>query len=247
MKISVITVVRNRVKTIENAINSLKSQTYKNIEYIVIDGASTDGTFELINSTLDSSDIFISEPDLGIYDALNKGLKVASGEIIVFLHSDDIFYDHNVIGNICKRFLEGNYDIIYGDVSFFSPLDFNKIIRKYSSKTLSINNLRWGWMPAHPAMFIRRSIYEHYGYFNINYKIAGDYEFLCRISKSGEIRALKVDEVFIKMSSGGISTSSLRSKIILNLEVLKACRDNGLKTNLLMILLKYPLKFFEFF
>lgn len=172
MKISLIVAVYNRDDCILRALNSIKSQTYKDIEIVVIDGASSDNTIEIAKSVLSENDIFISEKDSGIYDALNKGIKNSSGDIIGFLHSDDLYYDNNVISKIQDFFYkDSSLDIVFGNATFFKKGMTNKIIRNYQSDNLSIKNLAWGKMPAHTAMFFKKKLFQNYGMFNIRYEI----------------------------------------------------------------------------
>lgn len=243
IKISIITAVYNRSETILSAIQSVKHQNYSNIEYIIVDGASTDGTTEIIRSNIDPGDIFICEPDFGIYDALNKGINQSTGDVIAFLHSDDFYSNSNVISEVAKAFKDTNIDAVYGDIAFLN--NKNKIIRVYCSGEFSLRRLSWGWMPAHPALFLRKSLYKKYGNFKTDYKIAADYEILCRIMSLGNINSTYFPKVFINMRTGGVSTSGIINTIFLNLEVLRACRENSINTNLIKILSKYPKKLME--
>ena len=246
MKFSIITATYNREKTIKRSIESTQEQTYKNIELLIIDGISTDKTTSIIQPLLSEDDYFISEKDGGIYDALNKGLKISNGDIIGFMHSDDCFFDKNVIAEVASLFKKTNADIVYGDAIFFNEVNFNKITRYYKSDELSSRNLAWGKMPAHTAMFIKKSVYKKHGYFKTNYKICADYEFLCRISKKDSLKSVYVSRPFVKMQTGGISTGGIRNTIILNREVIRACLENNIYTNLFMVLSKYPSKILQY-
>jgi glycosyltransferase involved in cell wall biosynthesis len=246
MKISIITAVYNRNKTIKNAIMSIKEQTYKNIELIIIDGGSTDGTIRTIQEIIDIKDIFITEPDNGIYDALNKGLKIATGDVIAFLHSDDIYSNSFVLSSVIESFQDQKTDIVYGDISFFYPGNPSKIIRKYKSNKLSRKNLAWGKMPAHPSMFIKRNLYNEVGFFKISYDIAADYEFLCRAVNYKALITIYVPKIFVKMQLGGKSTLGIKNTILLNKEVLRAIRENGIYTNIFMLFSKYPSKILQY-
>tara|TARA_B100000780_G_scaffold267873_1_gene225324 strand:- start:1030 stop:1791 length:762 start_codon:yes stop_codon:yes gene_type:complete len=247
MKFSIITAVFNRESTICRALQSIKDQTYSDIESVVIDGSSTDQTIELIKSTISKNDTFVTEKDNGIYEALNKGIIHSSGEIIGFLHSDDIYFDTNVISKVSEIFLDETIDIVFGDTSYFKKDNLNKIVRMYRSNELSLKNLAWGKMPSHTAMFVRKNIFNKYGLFDTSYLISGDYEFLCRIMRNGKIKSIHVPNTFIKMQVGGASTQGLKSKIIINKEVMKACRDNKIYTNIFMVISKYPSKLMQFF
>lgn len=246
MKISIITAVYNREKTLSRALKSIKEQIYKNIEIIVIDGKSVDRTIEIAKSFLTSEDTFISEKDDGIYDALNKGISAATGDIIGFLHSDDFYENNKVLSTIAEFFNKNNLDIVYGNASFFKKDNPAKIIRKYKSDKLSVKNLAWGKMPAHTSMFFRKDIFQEYGLFNTDYRICGDYEFLCRIIVSGDIKSHHIPKTFIKMQLGGVSTGGITNTIIINKETLKACRQNGIYTNMIMLFTKYPSKIMQY-
>jgi glycosyltransferase involved in cell wall biosynthesis len=246
MKITIITAVYNRNKNIKRAILSVKEQMYKNIELIIVDGGSNDGTVDAIKSLLDENDTFISESDNGIYDALNKGVTLASGEVIAFLHSDDLYFDNNVISEVVDAFSDDTVDVVYGDVVFFSGRNVLKIKRRYRSDTLSEKNLAWGKMPAHTAMFIRRRVYEKIGYFDTDFKIAGDYDFLCRVVQYADLKSVYLSSVLVRMQLGGLSTGGFRNSILLNKEVFSAIRKNGIYTNVFMLLSKYPSKILQF-
>jgi len=245
MKISVITAVYNRKETISRALLSIRNQSYKNVEIVVVDGGSSDGTQEAVKSVLDENDYFISEPDDGIYDALNKGLTAATGEIICFLHSDDIYNCNDALSSVVQVF-ESDVDVVYGDVSFFTRDKTDSVVRVYRSDKLNVKNLTWGKMPAHPAIFIRRKIYDSIGIFKTDYIIAADYEFLCRMVTSMNCTSVYLPRLIVRMQMGGVSTAGFRNSLQLNKEVLRACRENGLKTNILMLLTKYPSKLLQF-
>jgi glycosyltransferase involved in cell wall biosynthesis len=247
MKISIITAVYNRNNTIERALMSIKKQTYKNIELIIIDGGSKDGTINTIKNIIDENDIFISESDNGIYDALNKGISLSSGEVIAFLHSDDMYINDAVLLNVAKCFSDKSIDVVYGDISFFYPKNPLKVIRKYKSDCLSRKNLAWGKMPAHPAIFIKRQIYSEIGLFDSDFNIAADYEFLCRAVTHKSLKTHYLPKVLVKMQLGGKSTQGIKNTILLNKEVMMAIKKNGIYTNLFMIMSKYPSKILQFF
>ena len=245
-KISIITAVYNRQETIGRSLQSIKDQTYENTEIVLIDGASTDNTKEIAKKYITEKDMFLSEPDSGIYDALNKGLKFSSGDVIGFLHSDDFYSDSKVISKVMDIFLNEDVDVVYGDICFFKSNNPQKVVRKYNSCNLSRKNLAWGKMPAHPAIFIRKKIYDSIGAFNLNYKIAADYEFLCRLVKYRNLKAKYLSIEMIKMQLGGASTAGIKNTILINQEVLKALKNNGIYSNIFMVLSKYPYKILEF-
>lgn len=247
MKVSIITAVYNRENTIIDAIHSIQAQTYTNIEHILVDGASTDCTVEVIKKYLTPSMTCISEPDGGIYDAINKGIKRSTGQVIGLLHSDDIYASESVIAQVVAEFSDPNIDAVYADATFFRDSRPNKVIRHYRSDRFRLETLPWGWMPAHTTIFFRREVFECHGFYKIDYKIASDMEFIARVFSAPNFQAKYIPTVWVRMRSGGASTSGLKSTIILNLEVLRALRENGVKTNMVKILSKYPLKLLEFF
>lgn len=245
--VSIITVTLNSSKTIRDTINSLLNQNYKNVEFIIIDGGSTDGTIELIRSFGKKVSIFKSEPDKGIYDAINKGIKYATGEIIGTLNSDDVFYDDKVIEKVVRTFDDPEIDAVYGDIVFVSPNAPNKTIRYYSSKHFNPGRFRYGFMPAHPSFYVRRELFDNFGYYRTDFKIAADFELLVRFINVNRIKCKFIEMPFVRMRTGGVSTKSWKSNYLLNSEILRACRENGIKTNYLKIYSKYLLKIFEFF
>lgn len=246
-KVSIITATYNRGSSISRAVSSIKKQTYKNIELIIVDGASNDNTLEVLRPLLESTDKLHSSLDMGIYDALNKGLDMATGDIIGFLHSDDYYHDKNIIKEIVNTFDRKDVELIYGNVIFFKEGDLNKIARKYTSKNLSIKNLSYGHMPAHPSIFCKKHIYDVIGKFDLSYKIAGDYEFLCRLIKHSNFKIKYLNKDILKMQTGGASKAGLINSILLNKEVHRALLSNGIKTNYFKILSKYPTKLLEYF
>lgn len=245
MKVSIITVVYNNKVTVVDAIKSVLSQDYQNIEYIVIDGQSTDGTVEEIKPYLKYISHFLSEPDKGIYDAMNKGLKLATGDIIGILNSDDFYDNDHIISDVVSNFKSKKVDLIFGDIVYVKPDNLEKITRYYSSANFSPNKFAWGWMPAHPSCFFKREVYEKYGYFKTDYKISADYELLTRFMAKYKISYDYIPQVFVKMRTGGASTANFKSNWILNKEIVRACRENGIKTNIYKVLLKYFVKIFE--
>lgn len=209
IKLSIITVVRNRVNVIAQAISSIQDQEYPNIEHVIIDGASTDGTLELIRKMINARTVLISEPDGGIYDALNKGIVNSSGDVVGVLHSDDYFSDELVISQIAELFEDPMIDIVYGDLDYVSNADSDKIIRHWVAGEFSETKLSWGWMPPHPAVFIRRSMINNYELYNTSYKISGDYDFLLRYFRASGTKSIYLQRVLVKMRFGGVSNKSL--------------------------------------
>lgn len=242
-KVSVITVCYNSAQTIKNAIRSVCQQTYPFIEYIVVDGDSKDGTLEQLSFYSDKITKFISEPDKGIYDAMNKGVELASGDLITFLNADDVFAHSGVVSNAVQLFKENQeLGVVYGDVQFY---DQDRLIRHYSSKNFQSWKLRFGWMPPHPGSFARKELYEEYGSFNLSYKISADYDMFVRWFLVGRVKYKRIDDVLVHMALGGVSTESLSARLTLNKEIVKACRNNGIYTNLFFLLFKIPFKLME--
>jgi len=244
--ISIITVSYNSCKTINDTIQSVLSQTYPNIEYIVIDGASNDGTVNVIKSVGDKIDKYISEPDRGMYDAINKGFRIASGNIVGILNSDDIFYDTHAIERVVETFNKNDIEALFGDAIFVDPVKTSKIVRYYSSKNFRVNKFKFGYMPAHTSFYAKKELFEKYGYYKTDYKIAADFELMLRFLLIHEITFKYLEFPFVSMRMGGISNRSVNSKLILNKEIARACRENGVYTNYFFIYSKYLLKIFEF-
>lgn len=246
MKISIITVVFNGEKTIARAIESVISQGDVQIEYIVIDGESTDRTLEMILPYRQFITHFVSEKDAGIYDAMNKGLGMATGEVIGILNADDFYANPYVLSRIMGQFNGSSVDAVFGDLAYFRAANPEKIVRTYRSKGLDKKSLSRGIMPAHPTLFLRNSIYKKFGFFDPSFRIAGDFEFITRIFRDGKINFRYLPETMVKMQLGGASTSGLISNLILLRENLRACRKNGIKTNYLMLISRYPGKLLEY-
>ena len=231
--------------TIEKTIESVKNQTYKNIEYIVIDGNSTDHTMNLIQKYAFIAKV-VSEKDKGIYDAMNKGLALANGDMIAFLNSDDHYLNEYVVQKVVDNFLEYQLDAVFGDVGYFSPHKHAKLSRRYNSRNFSSDKLKNGLMPAHPSLFMKKKIFNIYGIFDSNFRIAGDFEFIARIFKNNAIAYRYLPEILVMMQLGGASTQGMRSTILLNKEIMLACKKNGIKTSWFHLLSRYPRKLIEF-
>ena len=247
MKVSIITVVFNNESTIRTTIKSVLNQTYKNIEYIIIDGASTDQTLEQINSFSNKIDQIVSEPDSGIYDAMNKGIKLATGDIVGILNADDFFCDDQVIQKVVEVFTKDKIDAVYGDVQFVNSSNLNKIVRYYSSKRFNPSKFKYGFMPAHPSFYVKRKFFEKLGYYKEDYLIASDYELLIRFLDNKKLNYKYIEMPFVTMRTGGVSNKSLKNRFVLNKEIIHACKENGIETNSLKIYSKYFRKIFELF
>lgn len=245
LKISVITVCFNSAATLAEALQSVADQTWPHIEHIVIDGASRDGTPAILEQFRPHLAHVVSEPDKGIYDAMNKGLALCSGDIVCFLNADDRYASPRVLADVARLMSEHKVDVLMGDVAFFHPEDPVKVVRRYRSNRFRPELLAYGWMPAHPALFMRHEIVKRVGMFKTDYKIAGDFDFVARAFADKNLSYRHLPEVLVNMRTGGASTAGLRAKLLLNREVLRACRENGIRTNLLKILSKYPAKLLE--
>jgi len=224
MKVSIIVSVLNNKSTIASAINSIISQDYDDIECIIIDAGSTDGTIDIIKGFSDRIDAFISEPDKGIYDGLNKGVSLATGNVIAFLHSDDVYANETVISDIVNCFDNGTQGV-YGDLVYTDKADVNKVFRYWKSCDFSPSLLSKGWMPPHPTLFLRREVYQKYGDFDTSFKIAGDYDFMLRILKDN-IVVKCLPQVIYKMRIGGESNRSVKNILDKSKEDLRAMRNN---------------------
>jgi len=227
IKISIITIVYNNVSTIESCLNSVVEQTYQNIDYIVIDGGSTDGTIEVVNSFKEKISVFISEEDNGLYDALNKGIMKATGDIIGILHSDDMFYSSETINNVVNRMEKANADLLYGNGVFVDRQNIELIKRVYASKPFKSKFLNFGWIPLHTTIFVRSEIFEKYGLYDERYKIASDYDISLRWFLNPEIKKVFLNEYVVKMRLGGKSTTMNLQKVKSN-EDLKIIREHKL-------------------
>ena len=246
MKISIITVTFNAATTLADTLQSVAAQIHPDIEHLVVDGASTDGTQDVVARYGSHLARFVSEPDQGIYDAMNKGLALATGDVIGFLNADDVYADDGVLQRVAEIMSRNNLDAVFGDAVFVNPAHPARSVRRYCSARFCPARIAWGWMPAHPSLFLRRGVYECFGHFRTDYRIAGDFELVARIFHGGTLKYRHVPEVWVRMRTGGISTGGWRNTVLLNREVLRACRENGIPTNLTKILSKYPAKLFEF-
>jgi len=249
MKISVVTVCYNSENYIGTALESISSQTFMDLELIIVDGASTDQTVSIIREyepLFGDKLKWTSEPDMGLYDAMNKGIRMASGDIIGMLNSDDFFFDQNVLEKVAKAFVEPDLKAIIGDIVFIKDVDHSKIARHYSARNWQPAKFAWGYMPPHPSFFVRREYFEKLGYYKIDYKIAADYELLIRFLLNNKINWKYLPLITTKMRMGGASTKGLKSLITLNQEIYRACGENGVYTNYAMIYSKYLFKPFEF-
>ncbi|MBU2896889.1 glycosyltransferase family 2 protein [Vibrio hepatarius] len=239
MKVSIITVCYNSERTIKDTIKSIASQTYKDIEYIVIDGNSSDNTMEIVHQHSNVIDVIICENDNGLYDAMNKGLLHASGDLIGILNSDDILAKKSTIANIVQhaRDVEG----VYGDVGFYNFF-FTKKTRHYSSKGFYKSKFSRGFMPAHPSCYFKKELVHRIGLYSLDFKIAADFDYLVRAFSFPDTNISYLQEEIVKMREGGVSTSGISASLLLNKEIIQSCRNNGVPCSWLSVLSKYPEK-----
>ncbi|EJF08299.1 glycosyltransferase family 2 protein [Pontibacter sp. BAB1700] len=247
MKISVITATYNSEANVATAMESLTSQTYPQIETVVIDGGSTDNTISVVKQNFKKNLKIISERDRGIYDALNKGINNASGHIIGFVHSDDLLASSTILSDIAKIFDEENIDGVYGDLQYVDKEDTSKIIRYWKSQPFASDLLGKGWMPAHPTLFLRKEVYEKHGLFNLDYRIAADYDFMLRIFQDTTLKFKYLPKVITKMRVGGASNRSLKNIKLKSAEDFRALKSNGIKNPYLALAWKNLSKLEQFF
>jgi len=229
MKITVITVCYNAAETIEETLNSINSQDYKELEHIVVDGMSTDGTLEILQSRSDQISKLITETDEGIYDAMNKGLAVATGHLIGFLNADDIYADNSVLSDIANAVQSQNTDSVYGDLQYVSSETPEKVIRNWKAGSYKRKRFKNGWMPPHPTFYASRRLFDEFGMFNTDFKISADYELMLRFLYKNEARSYHIARVLVKMKVGGASNQSIKNRVLANSEDRKAWKVNGLK------------------
>ncbi|MEO1714083.1 MAG: glycosyltransferase family 2 protein [Bacteroidota bacterium] len=238
MKVSIITATYNSSETIRDTIESVLCQTYKNIEHIIIDGASKDGTLEIVHSYGGKIAKVISEPDGGIYDAMNKGISMASGDVVGILNSDDFFAHDRVIEKVVRAFEMTECDSAYGDLQYVDPSETEKVVRNWRAGSHSRNSWLYGWMLPHPTFYVRKDVYERFGTFNLRLRSAADYEIMLRFLYKNKISATYIPEVLVRMRTGGVSNASLKNRIAANKEDRQAWRMNGLTPRFYTTLLK---------
>jgi glycosyltransferase involved in cell wall biosynthesis len=235
LKISIITISFNAKATIEKTLKSVANQSYNNIEHIIVDGASTDGTLSLLESNRDQLKALISEPDKGIYDAMNKGIKIATGDIIGFLNSDDFYSRNDVLSKVAKVFIKNpSLDGCYADLIYTARFDTSKHIRYWRSNEFIQGSFSKGWCPPHPTFFVRSSVYKKFGNFNLNYSIASDVELMMRLLEIKKINVSYIPELWVKMRIGGLSNKSLKNIIKVNKEIICALKSHNLHSSSLI-------------
>lgn len=247
--ISIITATFNSAKTLKDTIQSVLRQTNKDFEYLIIDGGSTDETIDIVKSyesEFSGRLKWVSEKDEGIYDAMNKGIKMASGDVVGILNSDDYFTSNDILQTVADAFKCQEMDAIYGDIHFIRDGNPQKCVRYYSSRMFRPFWLRFGFMPAHPSFYCKREVFEKAGLYSLDYKIGADYEMMVRLFKKYRIMSQYINKDFVTMRTGGASNNNVRSRITLINEDVKACKENGVYTNSLFVMLKFMYKIFEF-
>ena len=245
MKISAVMACYNSGATVARAVESFLLQDHAERELVVVDGASKDETCAVVEGFASPLISLASGPDRGIYDAINKGIARAEGEVIGILHSNDRYAHPHVLSRVAEAFAAEDLDAVFADVTFHPPGQPDRVIRRYDSSHFRPERIAAGAMPAHTALFLHRRVFEAHGLYRTDYRIAGDFEFVARVFRKGDIRWRHVPEVWVRMEAGGASTSGLRSKILGTQEVRRACRENGIATSYPRILSKYPRKLLE--
>ena len=233
MKLSIITATYNSRKFINDCLRSVHSQNYNNIEHIVVDGNSSDGTLSLLNSKQDQINKLISEPDKGVYEAMNKGIEIATGDVIGFLNSDDFYIDNEILFKVAKVFMKNPLiEACYADLVYIDQINKSKIIRYWKSNKFIAGSFSKGWRPPHPTFFVRSSVYKKFGKFDLDYKISSDYELMMRFLEIYKINVCYIPEIWVKMRIGGLSNKSLKTIIEQNIEDLNALEKHKLPKNI---------------
>lgn len=245
LKVSIITAVRNGVDEIKSTMDSVGSQSYRNIEYVIIDGASTDGTAEYINSRRQDAAVFQSEKDDGVYDAFNRGLLIATGDVVGFLNAGDTFAHADAVARIMEPLNSGAAEAVFGDVAITDNKDDTRTRRLYRSQLFRPARARFGFMPAHPTLYMKRDIYSACGEYDPTFRIAGDFELTLRVFVKRPTRYRYLPETLVRMPVGGLSNRGWRSKWIITTEMKRACAMNGIRTNLLYLSARLPFKLLE--
>lgn len=247
MKVTIITVVFNGEKYLKNCIDSILDQDYKDIEYIVIDGGSTDGSLSIIKSYSNQIHYFISEQDKGMYDALNKGIKMATGDVIGILNADDILASNDVISSIIREFQDKNADAVYGNLNYIDLNTPKKIIRRWISKQFIKKDIQLGWMPAHPTLYLKKELFTSFGSYSLDFGTAADYELMVRFLYVYQVKARYLNKLIVNMRVGGMSNSSLKQRYLALINDYRAIKKNKLPFPLMTIFLKKVSKLQQFF
>lgn len=247
MKISIITVCFNSEETIRDTIESVLAQTYPDIEYIIVDGESNDNTLSIIQEYQSQISKVVSEPDKGIYDAMNKGISLATGDFVGILNSDDVFFDQDTIGNLVG-FLRDNPELdgSYGDLVYVQKDNLDKTSRYYTSRNFRPWQIRFGLIFPHPTMYVKPELFKKLGYYRLDYRVAADFEMMARIITNG-IKLSRNPRVMVKMREGGISSTGFKWRVHQNFEIMRACKTNNIYTNMLLVMFKIPFKLASYF
>lgn len=246
MKISIITVCYNSEKTIDRTLRSVRNQTYGNIEHIVVDGGSKDNTLQVVAAEGPHVAKLVSESDSGIYDAMNKGLALATGEVVGFLNSDDVFAHSEVVSKIVQAMANPAIEACYGDLVYVAQDDMNKVVRYWKSREYNHGLFDQGWVPAHPTFYARRGLYQKYGGFDLDLRLAADFDILLRFFEVHKIASAYVPEVLIKMRLGGATNVSIGNVFLQNMEIARAFRKYGLKLGFKPLAFKLMARFVQF-
>jgi glycosyltransferase involved in cell wall biosynthesis len=238
MMFSIVTVVRNGARTIHNSIESVASQQLQQVEHIVIDGASTDATLQILERYRKVLGRVVSEPDRGIYDGMNKGLAMATGDVVGFLNADDVYADDRVLADVAGCFQDPAVDAVYGDLVYVNSTDPQQVIRYWRSGEFRPGRFKSGWMPAHPTFFVRRRVYEQFGGFDLSFTLQSDFDLTMRLLEVHRIRAVYLPRVMVRMRLGGATNRSVANIIKGNIEAYRACRKNAVSVSPLFILKK---------
>ena len=245
-KVTIITVTYNSAAYLQDCINSVRSQNYPNIEYIIVDGKSTDGTMGIVRKNNEAVDYWISETDKGMCDAINKGMAVAPGDIIGILNSDDVLDNDNVITTIVNCFEKYGVDSIYGDLEFVDRNDVNKVMRIWKGQPFKRSRFRYGWMPAHPTFYIKRSLVEKYGFYENHYYSAADYEFMSRYLYLNKVSSYYIPELLVRMRMGGQSNVNIKQRLRANRRDYLAMKKNRIPFAFFVSILKPLIKVHQF-
>ena len=227
MKISIVTAVYNNREVVVDAIESILTQSFSNVELVLIDGGSTDGSLDALAIYRDRISVLVSEPDSGIYDALNKGIRLASGDVVGLLHSDDLLADEHTLKRVADAFADPDIDAVYGDLVYVRRSDPTEVVRYWRAGAFTIDNLSWGWMPPHPTFYVRRHLYERLGGFDVTYRIAADYDCMLRFLTHG-VRVKYLPHLLVKMRMGGASNRSIGNILLKSREDYRALAQNGI-------------------
>ena len=248
MKISIITATYNSGKTVTDTLESVLHQSYNDFEYLIIDGASKDDTMTIVKEyepRFEGRLRYISEPDNGLYDAMNKGINMATGDVVGILNSDDFYTSDDALQVIADAFSNNDIDATYGDIHFVNDSDLTKMVRYYSSSVFRRSLMRYGMMPAHPSFYCKRDVYERYGSFDTSYRVAADFENLLRLIFVNRIKTQYIPKDFVTMRTGGMSTAGLGSRTQIMHDHLRAMKQNGVYSNVFLLSLRYFYKIYE--